>query len=110
MNYKFMLCILVRILISLLVKHFQNNKIISMLTLIQSLSFFILFLFDLRLNAPEANGITWWNSLRPIHGVSYLLFTIYYYKNYDFAWYFLLTDAILGIIFFNFRHQIRYLN
>lgn len=107
MNY-FVLCIIVRLLFALFTKKYTNNKIISLITFIMSLSFFILFFFDLRLNAPEANNITWWNSLRPIHGVLYLLFFMYYYKNYDFAWYFLLADTILGVIFFMSHHQIRY--
>ena len=105
MNYNFILCILVRFIISFLTKNFQNNKIIPLLTFIQSLSFFYLFLFDLRLNAPEANGITWWNIYRPIHGALFLLFTFYYLK---FAWKFLFFDTIFGIIFFMFHHLIRY--
>ena len=110
MNYYFVICIIVRLLLAFFTQKYTNNKFISLITFIMSLSFFILFFFDLRLNAPEGNGITWWNSLRPIHGSLYLLFTMYYYKNYNFAWYFLLTDAILGILFFNFRRQIHYLN
>ena len=108
MNYNFILCILVRFIISFLTKKFQNNKIIPLLTFIQSLSFFYLFLFDLRLKAPEANGITWWNIYRPIHGALLLLFTFYYLKKYKFAWKFLFFDTIFGIIFFMFHHLIRY--
>lgn len=110
MNYYFILCILVRLIFTLLTQKYTNNNFISLITFIISLSFFILFLFDLRLNAPEANGITWWNSFRPIHGSLYLLFTMYYYKNYNLAWSFLLADAILGTTLFNLRHQTRYLN
>ena len=108
MNYNFILCILVRFLISFLTKIFQNNKIIPLYTFIQSLSFFYLFLFDLRLNAPEANGVTWWNIYRPIHGSLFLLFTLYYIKEYKSAWKFLFLDTILGIIFFMSHHLIHY--
>jgi hypothetical protein len=38
------------------------------------IAFLYLFLSDSRLNAPEAGGSgTWWNRLRPIHGLLYLL-------------------------------------
>ncbi len=108
MNYNFILCVLVRFLFAYFTKIIKNNKIISFVTFLLSLSFFYLFLFDLRLNAPEANGITWWNIVRPIHGSLFLLFTIYYLKKYEFAYNFLLLDTILGIIFFMFHHLIRY--
>ena len=108
MNYNFIKCILIRFLISFLTKKFQNNKIIPILTFIQSLSFFYLFLFDLRLNAPEANGVTWWNIYRPIHGALFLLFTFYYIKEYKSAWKILFFDTILGIIFFMSHHLIHY--
>ena len=108
MNFYFILCILFRFLFTYITKNIQNNKIISLITFTISISFFYLFLFDLRLNAPEANGITWWNIVRPIHGSLFLLFTIYYFKKYKFAFNFLLLDTILGIIFFMSHHQIHY--
>lgn len=38
------------------------------------LAFLYLFLSGSRLDAPEAGGSgTWWNRLRPIHGILYLL-------------------------------------
>ena len=107
MNYKFVLCILVRFMISYLTYKFQNNNIIPTLTLIQSLSFFYLFLFDLRLMALEASGVTWWNIYRPIHGVMFLLFTLYYLKKYKYAWTFLFSDTILGIIFYMIHYYIK---
>ncbi len=46
------------------------------------ISFLILYFKNLRLDAPEAGGKTWWNNLRPIHGlhggIIYVQFTDYY--------------------------------
>lgn len=104
MNKKilFLICILTRICFSILIKKNKKNKYINIFTFLIALSFFTLYIFDLRKKGIEAtNNIIWWNEFRPIHGSLYLLFSIYYYKEKNFSWVILLIDSILGIIFYS---------
>ena len=63
------------------------------------ISFLILYFKNLRLDAPEAGGKTWWNNLRPIHGLLYVaaasMLLIPNLKSY--AWLALIIDVILGL-------------
>jgi hypothetical protein len=63
------------------------------------ISFFVLYTKNLRLNAPEAGGITWWKELRPIHGLFYILAgTLLLTPSIThFAWILLLLDVIFGL-------------
>lgn len=63
------------------------------------ISFLVLYTKNLRLNAPEAGGITWWSKLRPIHGLFYILAAILLllpsYRHL--AWISLLLDVMFGL-------------
>jgi len=53
------------------------------IALLFSLGQFYLYINDLRKTGIEVFGIKiWWNQLRPVHGVLYLLFSIYMYHYY----------------------------
>lgn len=39
----------------------------------------------------------WWNNLRPIHGLIWLLFSILAFFKYEFSWVVLGIDTILGL-------------
>lgn len=64
------------------------------------LAFLYLFLSGSRLNAPEAGGGgTWWNRLRPVHGLLYLLAGITLVAGYpkEYAAAYLWTDLLVGL-------------
>lgn len=63
------------------------------------ISFLILYFKNLRLDAPEAGGKTWWNKLRPIHGLLYIAAgTMLLIPNLrSYAWIALIIDVILGL-------------
>ncbi len=63
------------------------------------ISFLILYFKKLRLDAPEAGGKTWWNNLRPIHGLLYIAAgTMLLIPNLrSYAWLALIIDVILGL-------------
>jgi hypothetical protein len=67
--------------------------------LLIGISFLILHAKNLRLSAPEAGGITWWNSIRPIHGMLYILAGLMLLcpAVRHLAWMVLLGDVILGL-------------
>lgn len=74
---------------------------IAVITFLIAIGFFSVYFFKLRPTGAEAGGKIWWNSLRPIHGIMYLTFTILVFtKHRDKAWYMLLLDVIVGLISF----------
>ena len=62
-------------------------------------SFAVLYMFKLRLNAPEGGGKTWWNYLRPLHAVLYLLAAhLLLTGNRGYASMVLIIDVIVGMV------------
>ena len=45
-------------------------------------------------------GEIWWNNLRIIHGICYLLFTILYFKKVNKLYILLLIDLLIGLLSF----------
>lgn len=94
-------CIGTRLLLSVYSKYSKYSKLLNLTTFIIGLSFIFLYIFDLRKTGFEAtNNIIWWNEIRPIHGSLYLLFSIYYYKNNNQSWLFLLIDTLIGLFYY----------
>jgi hypothetical protein len=46
----------------------------------------------------------WWNNLRPIHAILYILFAISAINKKSYSWIFLLIDVILGLTMFLYHH------
>lgn len=95
-------CIPVRLSFMLIAKNYTNYlKIMSYFALAISIGFFYIFSTGSRTTGTETFGDKiWWNNLRPIHGLLYLLFAIFAYKENKHAWIFLLIDVMLGLISF----------
>jgi len=73
----------------------------SYFAIVISIGFFYLFLSGSRTTGTETFGDKiWWNNLRPVHGLLYLLFALFAYNENKHAWIFLLIDVILGLISF----------
>lgn len=67
--------------------------------LLPAIGFFVIYWFKLRETGPEVFGEKiWWNDLRPIHGMLYLLFAIFAIRKETFAWMFLAADVSFGLI------------
>ena len=94
-------CIGFRLLISIIIKNTSTKylPIYSFITIIPALGFILIYLFNLRKKKGAFNNNVWWNKLRPIHGIMYLLFSIYAFKKETFAWRILFLDGILGLLF-----------
>ena len=106
MNF-FIICIIVRLILVYTAKYIDKSllQILGYITLIPSIGFIYLYLFDKRKTGLEVGGRSiWLNKLRPIHGVLYLLFSIYAIKKENFAWIPLLIDVILGILFYTINY------
>jgi hypothetical protein len=86
----------------------KNNKVKNLLlifSLLVSTGFLVIYFKGLRKTGTETFGANiWWNQLRPLHAFLYLLFAISLYKEYEFAWIFLLLDVIIGLLAFTLYH------
>ena len=100
-------CIVARVSLVLLAKNVspQYLRVLGFLSLIPVIGFLTIYLGDLRKTGREVMGNEiWWNELRPVHAVMYLLFAIYAIKKKDFAWIILLLDVCIGIVAFIMYH------
>lgn len=102
-------CITLRCFLVFLAKGASKNLLLAMgtIALLPAIGFFYLFLSGKRKVGSETFGAKiWWNNLRPVHGILYLLFAIYAIRGDKRAWIFLLIDVIIGIISFLVFHTI----
>ena len=75
------------------------------LALLPSLGFIIIYLFKLRETGAEVFGNKiWWNDLRPVHALLYLLFAIFALQKKTYSWIFLFIDVCIGLISFLVFH------
>ena len=110
-HYKFLIgCIGLRIIIAILAKNANEYQLknLGMIALIPAVTFIGLYLFDLRKTGFEAGGKIWWNDVRPIHGILYLLFAIYALKSVKKAWLILALDVAMGLIFWYMKYHMGY--
>ena len=75
------------------------------LALLPAIGFIYLYLTGTRKTGPEVFGDKiWWNDLRPIHGLLYLLFAYNAINGNKNAWIYLLVDVIVGLTSFVWFH------
>ncbi len=73
------------------------------------IGFIYIFLTGSRKTGPEVFGDKiWWNNLRPIHGLLYLLFAYNAIQGNKNSWVYLLVDVIIGLISFLYFHLLKY--
>ena len=98
--YLFGICILVRSLLAYFAMEY--NELILYFTSIVGITFWALYLFDLRPIAGESSAKgkkVWWKNVRPLHGTLYLLFSYLYYKGNEKAYIILIIDVLIGLLF-----------
>ena len=113
-RYRFLLfligCIGTRSFFVYLAKNANKNvlNIMAIIAFFIGLSFIYLYFTNGRKTGPEVFGDKiWWNDLRIVHGILYLLFTVsvLILKNKD-AWIFLAIDVTIGLISFIIHHYL----
>jgi hypothetical protein len=68
-------------------------------TVVIGVGFWAIYLNGWRKTGTETFGQQiWWNSLRPVHGSIYLLFSLAALLGYKDAWVLLFADVCLGVI------------
>lgn len=99
-------CIVVRFLFVYFAKNYTEYlQPMGIIALFISLGFFYVYLSGNRPTGREVFGDKiWWNHLRPIHGILYLLFGLFALSSNLDAWKFLLVDVLIGLSSFLFFH------
>jgi hypothetical protein len=100
-------CIGVRSILVLLAKNTSVYvlKILGYLALLPAIGFIYIYLTGSRQTGAEVFGEKiWWNNLRPIHAILYLLFAYNAINGVKSAWIYLFIDVVIGLISFLVYH------
>ena len=100
-------CISIRLLFVYIAKTIDNSylPILGLLALIPAIGFFYIFFTNSRDTGPEVFGEKiWWNDLRIVHGLLYLIFAILAITRQSYAWITLLIDVSIGLLSFLYFH------
>ncbi len=100
-------CIGTRLLLVYIAKNISVNllKYMGYLLLIPAIGFFYIYFTHSRETGPEVFGSKiWWNDLRPVHGILYLLFAYNAICGNKNAWIYLFIDVIIGLSAFLIYH------
>ena len=100
-------CIGIRILFVYIAKTIDIKylPILGYIALLIGIGFIVIYLKGLRKTGQEVFGEKiWWNDLRPIHGLLYILFAYFAITQNTKAWKFLLLDVIIGLCSFLIYH------
>jgi len=93
-------CIGTRLALTFFAREADKNvlRITSFFTGLISIGFLSIYAFGLRKTGIEVGGNRiWWNSLRPVHGALYGLFSIMAYNGSQNSWMILLLDTMIGL-------------
>jgi hypothetical protein len=96
-------CIGIRSLFVYVAKNVDTTylRYMGYLALLPAIGFFYIYFTGSRQTGAEVFGSKiWWNDLRPIHGLLYLLFAGNAIMGNKSAWIYLLVDVIFGLISF----------
>lgn len=102
-------CIGLRSLIVYIAKNINIEllKYMGYLLLLPAFGFLYIYLTGIRKTGGEVFGDKiWWNNLRPIHGLLYLLFSYNAINGNKTAWIYLFIDVLLGLTSFLTYHFI----
>ena len=100
-------CITARIFIIYLAKNAGPTfkQILGFIALFISIG--LLYQFFINPHRPGAfGGESWWNNLRPLHAMLYLLFGLMAIQNSEYAYIVLVLDLMIGIIGFCHHYMV----
>jgi len=100
-------CITLRTIIAILPLYLPEEWLFyfGLVLFVIGISFLYLYFNNLRLQAPEGGGITWWANFRLLHGALYLVAAQYSLKKQRIGWIPLTMDVILGLLLFINKHK-----
>ena len=100
-------CIGARVLLAYVAKviDLEYLPLIGIGALVIGIGFIYIYITGARKTGLEVGGgKIWWNSLRPVHGMIYLVVAYYAINKQRIAWKFLAIDVVIGLIAFLTYH------
>lgn len=100
-------CIVTRSIFVWIAKTISNKYLpyLGYLALLPAFGFFYIWWTGARQTGAEVMGSRiWWNNLRPIHGLLYLLFAYSAINRFADSWRYLLADVVIGLVSFLIFH------
>ena len=95
-------CIGSRSLLTYISTNIHLLPYISIITFTISLSFLYIYIFGSEKADRQLEWLgdkkIWWNKLRLVHGLLYLIFTIFAFNKYKLSWIILAIDTLIGLI------------
>ena len=77
----------------------------ALLAILPMIGWLTIYFVSPRLTGPEVSGgVIWWNDLRIVHALLYLLFIIYALQKKPFSYIALLVDVFVGLLAFTLYH------
>jgi hypothetical protein len=89
-------------------KHRNTSRVMGTLGILIAIGFFFIYFTGARKTGAEVFGDRiWWNDLRPVHGLIFLVFGLSVITEFHVvhAWKLLLLDAMIGLVAFSIHHQ-----
>ncbi len=102
-------CIPIRILLVIIALNIDKQYLpyYGLVLLLPAIGFLTLYFGNLRLEASEAGGKTWWSNLRIIHGLLYLSASLLAISANSNTYIPLTIDVIFGLLVFLYNHFIK---
>jgi len=99
-------CVGARLLIVMIAKEINKKylKYLGYFALVPAIGFMYLYLSGARKGLGAFGEKIWWNHLRPVHSILYLLFAYNAIIGNKYAWIFLLADVLVALISFLVYH------
>lgn len=100
-------CIITRAVLAYIAKITPGHILqwFSIPAVMLAMTWLYMFVFNLRRTGPEVFGSAiWWNRLRPVHAIMYILFAYYAWQRSSNAWLFLAIDVVIGFFAFIIYH------
>jgi|UniRef100_A0A6C0BY48 hypothetical protein len=100
-------CILMRFSFVIIAKKINKKYLpyLGLLALIPAIGFLYIYLNGYRKRGGETFGQKiWWNDLRPMHAILYLIFSYLALNKNRNSYFPLLVDVIIGLVSFLFYH------
>jgi|TARA_B110000971_G_scaffold221140_1_gene267074 hypothetical protein len=84
----------------------KYKNILTAMLLIPAIGFAYIYLNGLRKTGGEVFGDKiWWNNLRPVHSILYLITAILVFLKNKKAFYVLAVDTLIGLVAFTLYHS-----
>ena len=100
-------CIPARVLLAIIAKYIPLSllRIMGLITIIPAVWFLYSFIITPYTHAKIITSTkVWWQDMRIIHSMSYLLFSIFAINQKPYSWIVLFVDAIVGLFAFLIYH------